>query len=191
MADPSSLAGVGLYVLMEGAKFLFDQAREVLKSWRGKKAGGTDPPPATVAQVPAPICPVPPVFEGDLHITQINYAAADRLAEPLREARRDLADLLEGIDSLSVDNPEHLARIDAVRRLMEVALSQRITFKGEQRPPCGPLIAGEVDVDAVRGYAAAVRAGSVRGGTVEGRARVKEVVAGGELYGVDVGDVDA
>jgi hypothetical protein len=36
-----------------------------------------------------------------------------------------------------------------------------------------------------------VRARSVRGGTVEGRARAKEVVAGGELYGVDVGDVDA
>jgi hypothetical protein len=103
----------------------------------------------------------------------------------LREIRRLLADYADGIE---VPKPgDHLVaeQADALRRLLEAVYGQRITFKGEQRPPSGPLVIGEIDVKQVAGDAAAVRAKVISSGEVRGSAKAERVEEGGKLTGVE------
>jgi hypothetical protein len=88
-----------------------------------------------------------------------------------------------------VDNSdaELLAKTDALRRLLEAILQERITLKGESRPPSGPVVRGSIDVEQVAGCAAAVRARRITGGRVE--AEANRVESEGEFIGVDVDEI--
>lgn len=188
MPDPVSLSAVGIMALAEGVKFLYAEASAAIKLWRDKKARQVAEAPAAVAPF-APAAVPAAAFEGKVTPAAPDLQAVETLEESLVAARKDVADVADGIEIIDTGNAELLAKIDALRRLMEPVLSQRLTFKGEKRPPSGPLVRGDVQLDELKAYAAGVRARTIRSGEVSGSARAKTVGDGGQLFGVDAGDI--
>lgn len=190
MADPLTLAGVGVWALSEGVKFLFQEAGEALKLWRaGKAARDAAAAKAAAAAPPAPsLATKPPAaaFEGTLAVAKPNPEVVAQVEEPLKKARAEVLDLCENPDQLDPKNPDQLASIDRLRRLMEAVLEHRITFKGEDRPPSGPLARGEVNVKELLGEAAGISVDDLKAGTVEGKATADTVHKDAKLYGTKI-----
>jgi hypothetical protein len=180
MVEPISLAAVGGLALTEGIKFLYAQAGEVLKRWRERR----DDSPAAPMQE-ARLRPPEGLLAGTPEAAEPRDELADRLEEELRETRRLLADYADGIETAREVDPAVLERVDALRGLLEVVYGQRITFKGEQRAPSGPLVTAELDVDEVAGRAAGVRAKVIAGGEVDVTVQARRVESGGEVTGVE------
>ena len=72
---------------------------------------------------------------------------------------------------------------------MEAIFGQRITFRGELRPPSGPFAVGEATVDEVLGYVAGMRATGISGGSASGKVMAKRVGPGGQAIGLDAGTI--
>jgi hypothetical protein len=82
---------------------------------------------------------------------------------------------------------ELVAAVDALRRLLELAYGQRITFRGEARPKTGIRIDSKVGAGNIEGYVAAVRAGTLPPGTrIKAETVVRDVKPAGSVLGVDV-----
>jgi Bacterial Ig-like domain len=156
IVEPITLAAVGTVALTEGIKCLYAQAGEVLKCWRERReaAESSVASPDDTAHMDIKL---PGAFEGQLSEPKIYFDAVERLHRDLRETRNDLADYAQDIEKVDNSNEDLLAKTDVLRRLLEAVLQERITFKGEQRPPSGPIVQGSIDVGEVAGYAAAVR----------------------------------
>ena len=183
MADPFSAAALGAVVLTEGIKFLYQQAGEVLKRWRQRRdQAATEVHAATLR-------PPEGLLEGSVEPVEPRDDQADRLAEDLRQARQLLADYADGIETPRPGDHLLVEQVDALRQLLEAAYGQRITFRGEQRPPSGPLVTGQIDVDRVIGDAAAVRAKVISSGEIRGSAKAGVVEAGGKLTGVEIDQI--
>jgi hypothetical protein len=182
MTDPLALSVLGAAALTEGIKFLYGQATELLRRRRERRdeaaeAGAVEVEPAEV-----------PELEGELRLPlRADGAVLDRVEPDLRELRRKLQDYADGVEPIASDDRDLLESADAVRGLLEAVYGQRITFRGERRASSGPVVEGEIDVDVVAGYAAAVRARAITGGaTVRASVRANEVAEGAEVVGVDV-----
>lgn len=179
------LSTYGLTFFTETVKFVYGQATEELKALRERKnakEGGSSPELKVAATTPS----LPDIFEGGIAPFVPDFEALEPVADTLNELREGIRDHLEGIANFDPEDREFLAKVEAVRRLLEVVYSQRITFKGEQRDVSGPLVRGAIDVGEVVGYAAAVRARLVTGGTVNGHATVERVSEGGRLVAIEV-----
>jgi hypothetical protein len=184
--DPLTLSAVGGVVLGEGIKFLYNQAGEILRRRRERRE--TEEQGQAPARVPEPV-PVsaPDILEGELAPVAIDFEAVERLEQEVRALRSSLQDYAEGIEPVSNENTALLKETDALRRSLEAIYQQRITFKGEERPPSGPVIEGRIDVEEVAGYAAAVRADVVEGAAkVTGEATFGTAEEGAEGVAVDV-----
>lgn len=189
MADPTTLTGVGIWALAEGVKFLFSEAGEALKIWREHKAGRLKTARERDAVAPQPVPPAG-AFEGTVQNLDPRPEVVEQVEEPLKKARADVLELSDGTEEVDPANPEHLAKIDRIRTLMEAVLEHRLTFKGENRPPSGPLARGEVNVKELLGEAAGISVGHLRTGTVEGKASADRVAEGGKLYGAKIDRID-
>jgi len=172
------LMGVASATLVEGVKFLYQQAGEVLRGWRERRRD---------REAPAPGILEPPA------VVRIEHAAP--LADPpdieLADTLQELKDLVEPIKDGGVD-PETAAARAAVanlRDLLEVILRSPITFAGEQ-PRAVQVSDIDVVVQRVRGRVRGVRLdlerlqgpASIRGVGVE----AGDVDPGGEVTGVDL-----
>jgi hypothetical protein len=183
MPEPITLTLVGTVALTEGIKFLYSQATEILRrrNERREAEKGAGRPAAT-----EPIdAELPDAFEGQLSDPQIHFDALERVEGPLKEVRKDLSDYAEGIEAVDDKDEGLLLKVDALRKLLEAVLQERITFKGEMRPPSGPVVEGRIDVDEVAGYAAAVRAGRITGGHVRAEGEAKRVEVTGEFVALE------
>lgn len=188
MLDPLTLSAIGAVAITEGIKFLYGQAGEILKRWRERKE--TAKAASIQLNNTEPIdVKLPPIFEGHLSAPLIHFDAVERVEEQLRELRKDLSDYADGIEPVDVTDENMLRRIDALRQLLETVYQQRISFKGEQRPPSGPLVEGCIDVEEVAGYAAAIRARQIVSGTVKADAKAKRVEPGALIIGVDTDNI--
>jgi hypothetical protein len=174
--DP--LTGVENAALVEGIKFLYQQAAEVLNAWRARRGDRQAPPPSVVE-------PPGAVLVG--HLRPLPDPASPDMADTLQE----LKDLVEPVKD-GVVGPEAIAAREAVarlRELLEVIVASPITFAGE--PPrtvdvsdigvvvqrvTGQVRGVHADLAKVQGPAA-IRAVRVRGGDVD---------SGGEVTGVDL-----
>jgi hypothetical protein len=188
MVDPLTITAIGAVAITEGIKFLYGQTSEILKRWRERKDAGKDASTQLNNTEPIDVT-LPPAFEGQLSAPLIHFDAVERVEEQLRELRRDLSDYVDGIDLVDVTNENVLQRIDALRQLLEAVYQQRITFKGEQRPPSGPVVEGRIDVEEVAGYAAAVHARQIVSGTVRVDAKARRVEPGAQFIGVDTDSI--
>lgn len=181
MADPLSIAALGGVAAGAAVKFLFDQAGVLLTRWRERRdkraESRTEPVEVRGTEL----------LQGELKQPVIHHDVLNRVEPELRAARRALADIADGTDPVDPDDQRTMAQIDALRRLVEAVLQQRITFRGESREPTGPVVEGTVVADEVMKLAAAVRAGSIVAGKVIGTVDVKK--ATGEVYGVVVDTV--
>jgi len=186
MPEPLTLAAVGAVVLTEGIKFLYGQATKILDRWRDRRdaaAKGQTPAQTEAAPLPAD---APRIFEGQLTPLVIHFDAVEKAEEQLRALRKELSDYADGYATVDPNDERVVAATDAVRRLLEAIYQQRITFKGESRPTSGPVVEGEVKVDEVLGYVAAVRARVIASGHVSAHAEATKVGSEGTLIGVDV-----
>jgi hypothetical protein len=187
MSEPVSI-GVILTTaaLTEGVKFLYGQATELLKRWRERRDAASK---EAVSSVPAtePVAVVLPqtVFSGQLSATQIHFAALDRLAQPMRDLRKTLGEYVDGIETVSPSDEHLITIMDALRQILEGVYQARLTFKGEQHPPSGPLVEGLVDVNEVFGIVSGVVANVIGAGVrVRGEVKAQTVKSGGDVAGV-------
>ena len=184
MVDPLSLSAIGALAITEGIKFLYGQAGEILKRWRERKDAAQDASAQMNTTEPIDLT-LPAVFEGQLIAPQIHFDAVGRLQEQLRELRKDLNDYADGTEAVDPTDQHLLHNVDALRQLLEAVYQQRITFKGEQHPPSGPVVEGRIDVEEVAGYTAAVRARQIVSGSVKADAKAKRVEPGAQVIGID------
>jgi hypothetical protein len=179
MAEPLSWAVLGALVATEGIKFLHDQATEVLKRRRERKAGKE-------AEAAEPIAvPADAPLNGTLEPPQVDFDAADRLLDEIKALRSALGEYADGLADPEPGDQELAATANGLRHALEVVYGQRITFRGEDREPSGPAVIGKVEADNVAGEVAGVRARLVRSGRVEATVKVKEVREGGKVIGGD------
>lgn len=188
MVDPLTITAIGAVVITEGIKFLYGQAGEILKRWRERKDAEKDASIQLNDTEPIDV-KLPPIFEGQLSAPHIHFDAVERVEEQLRGLRKDLSEYADGIELVDITNENVLQRIDALRQLLEAVYQQRITFKGEQRPPSGLVVEGRIDVEEVAGYAAAVRARQIVSGSVRVDAKARRVEPGGHFIGVDTDSI--
>jgi len=186
MVDPFSMAALGAVAATEGIKFLYGQAAEVLKRWRDRKAGKD-----TEAQEPIQIraAEVAGILEGTLEAPRVDFSALDRLHDDIRHLAGVLGSYATGLDEPDPNDHDLAAAADGLRQALEAVYGQRITFKGENRQPSGPIVIGRAEADKVAGDVAGVRARLVRSGRIEGTASAKEVGETGRLSGTDVDTV--
>jgi hypothetical protein len=185
MVDPATaLAGVATNVLVESVKWLFTKAGDALKRWRDLHDAKTTEPSHPIDKGPSDI------FEGEVSDLSVDTAAVERLEQEIKDLRRVLGDYVDGIEEIRPDDPELLETADGLRRMLEAVYHQRITFKGEDRPPSGPIVEGTVNVEDVQGHAAAVKARLISSGRIRGEATATRVEQGGELYGVEVEEIE-
>ncbi|MFJ8016731.1 hypothetical protein [Streptomyces sp. NPDC096339] len=174
MSDLLPLAALSAAALTEGVRFLYTQAGELLKAHRERRV--EQPAVDTPAIVTEPA--VLPVAEP---------AVVERFSEDLRALRADLHEFVSGVDEIDPSDEALVRRVDALRGILEAVYGVSVTFHGEARPACPQLVHGRVDVDAVAGYVAAVRADRASG-WIQGDVRAGRVEAGGEAIGVDLRD---
>jgi hypothetical protein len=175
----------GVPFFTETVKFLYGQATEVLKARRERKRegeSGIDHEPQITPITPEEI---PDIFEGQLGPLQVDFEALDRVADGLNDLRKEIGDYAQGIEVIDPKDQDMVVKVAAIRELLEVVYSQRITFKGEQRESSGPLVHGSVRVKELAGDATAVRSGLITGGTVIGQAEAEKVSSSGRLVGVE------
>lgn len=179
MTDPLSWAVLGALVATEGIKFIYDQATEVLKRRRERKAGRE-----AEAEAPIPV-PADAPLEGTLEPPRVDFDAAERLHDEIKALRSALGDYAEGLDDPEPGDQELAAAANGLRQALEVVYGQRITFRGEDREPSGPTVIGRAEAETVAGDVAGVRARLIRSGRIQGTAVVKEVQQGGKVTAVD------
>ena len=181
MVDPITLASVGGVLLTEGIKFLYDQAGALIKRWRDKPGHKGPAESVTIA--------FPDAFGGGSKTVLIQSEVLGKLIDPLIALRKELSEAAtEGLVTSPQDDVALLKNVDAIRLMIEAIYQQRINFSGEKRSVDAPLVSGSVNVQVVLGYVAAVRAGSVHGGTVTGTATADTVASTAELVGIEVKD---
>src|SRR5262245_38772260 len=96
MVEPLTLAVVSSAVVTEGIKFLYGQAAEAIKRWRERR----DAAPTVAASAPPP-----PVFGNTLQPLEIHLERVATLEPQLLSLRRALADVADGLQTLSSDDP--------------------------------------------------------------------------------------
>jgi hypothetical protein len=174
--DP--LTGVATAALVEGVKFLYQQAAEVLNAWRARRRDRQAPPPAVVE---------PPDAVRVERPLPLPDPASPEMADTLQE----LKDLVEPIKDGEVDLKAIAARqaVARLRELLEVIVGSPITFAGEQ-PRAVAVSDIDVVVERVAGQVAGVRAdlADLQGPVSISKVRVQggHVDRGGAVTGVDL-----
>ncbi|WP_182881800.1 hypothetical protein [Microbispora sp. H10949] len=178
LTDSLSLAALGAVALSEGITFLYDEARELLKRWRERRDRDVVEVPGSAAGV----------LDAPLSAAEVADSVVARNAESLTSLRRALIEYAEEGRVPDPGDRGLLDTVDALRRVLEVAYGQRITFRGERREPTGSGIDVAVEADVVEGYLAGLRArgGLHPGMEVRAEMRIGRVSAGGEAVGVDL-----
>ncbi|MDM0030117.1 hypothetical protein QTI27_36800 [Variovorax sp. J31P216] len=138
MAEPLTIAVVSTAVVTEGIKFLYGQAAEVIKRWRERR----DAVPTVAAEAPPPA-----VFGDTLQPLQIHLDRVSTLEPQLLSLCRALADVADGPQTLSRDDPLMLQAADALRQAMEAVYQQRLSFVGESRAASAPVVEGVISVN--------------------------------------------
>lgn len=170
--DPITLAGITAVALNEGVKFLYEQAGEVLRNFRERRA-------ATTA-LPAEL------FEGASGELVADLERVAALEPELRVLRRDLGEYGQGVDPVDPRDTEVLALVDGLRCTLEAVYGAPIVFRGEPRPAEPARVRGAVEVKVVRGYVAGVRVAAAASGNLTGSVRADDVEAGGQVVGVEL-----
>lgn len=189
MPDPITLT-LGTVALTEGVKFLYGQAGELIKHWREHRDTASKEGAETLATASAQVTLPTDVFEGNLTSPQIHHDALTKLAEPMIDIKAALSSYAEGDKDVDPANQELLAKVNALRDILEAVYQQRLTFKGEARPASGPIVGGHIDVDTVKqGVVGGVVAKTVSGSaSLHGTANAK-LVEGGTVGGTVIDEI--
>jgi hypothetical protein len=183
MPDPVTLsaAAIGAVALKEGVKFLYGQTAEILRRWRERRDKLHEKAAEGVETVPVI---VPPVFEGQLSDPAIRFEVVERSEQELLALYKELSGFVSELEPVEPSSRQLLHTIDKLRNALEEIYGQRITFKGENRPPTGALLEGRVIADRIQGKATGVDVEGPTSGIVRGDVKAKVIESGGEAIGV-------
>jgi hypothetical protein len=157
---------------------LYAQTGEVLKRWRERNEARESPDHTNQNEVAE--IKLAKVFGGQMLKPRIHFDVVERLEPRLRAVRKELSSYADETYRTDPTDEKLVMRLDGLRQMLEAVYQQRITFRGEPRPPSGTTVEGEIEVERLEGDAAAVRAGTIKGGEVKGTIKVKEVASGGK-----------
>ncbi|MGW0948122.1 hypothetical protein ACWD4O_36985 [Streptomyces sp. NPDC002623] len=185
MDDPFTLASVGATVLAAGVTFFYDQAGELLRQTRERRAA------AAGETSPRIRIELPPAFDTPSVEAHVDDDFVEARAGALSVVRTRLAPYAEGALPVRPEDEWLVREVAALRDLVERSLRVSLTLRGESRGPSGaPVVRGTVHARHVsaRATVAAVDAEQVDGAaSVLGETVVDEdVAAGAEVYGVRV-----
>jgi hypothetical protein len=184
MTDPFTATAIGAVVLTEGIKFLYGQAGELLKRWRDRKekaAAAPDTTPERVEVAPST------ALQGQLASPEINYSFLAEVEDQLRAERKALNDYADETEKPDPGDRQLLARVDALRTLIEGIYGQRITFVGEPRSASGtPVALGVVRAKLISGDVIGLAADEIAGGAATGVVETDEVKSGARATGLTV-----
>lgn len=172
-----ALAGVVTTALTEGIRFLYQQAQELIGSWRADRT-------AEVTGAPPPVG----VFLGELRLVPDDPSVLDEHAGAFDTLLTSpgLVRLTLG-HAVDPDNEDQMRAAAALRALLETVSGRRITFVGESgRDTSGTtVVRGEAEATVVRGLLAGVDADEIESGArLTGHVKADEVEQGGAAYGV-------
>lgn len=150
MADPLTLSVLGSWAALEGIKFLYGQAAEVLKGWRERR-------PDVPIQASEALDEAPEQRPPDAEVIA-------EQAKTLGELAGGLAPYADGMLEIDLHDAALGERAGQVRAILEAVYGQRFTFQGEDRDPTGTRVRvvqvlGEVEGD-VTGVEADAGAGA-------------------------------
>lgn len=172
------LATLATTAVVEGVKFLYKEAGEVLSAWRKRRQDQNAAPPK--------------VLEPPAEVTVGNASPlADPEGQSMVDTLQELKDLAEQVKDgqLPPDSQEARAIVADLRELLEAILRAPITFAGES-PRTLRIADVKTTVEQVSGRVAGVRANldKLQGATEIRDVDVKagDVQSGGDVTGVDL-----
>jgi hypothetical protein len=188
MGEPFSLAAIGAVALTEGIKFLYGQTGDLIKRWqerRTRKVAGNAESDRTQVDLTTP-----PAMGATTIRADADFDAVEAHAEELLRLRSGFANVADGLAEIDPNDADALARVGKMRDLLEEILGVSLTFTGEQRPATGePVVRTDLTIGNVFGKATGADIDEMRSGTVETRAAVGDVAAGGEVTGTRIGQL--
>jgi hypothetical protein len=152
-----------------------------MKRWRDRKAGKQ-----AEAESPIPVTVPDGVLEGKLEAPKVDFDAADRLHDDIKQLASALGNYANGLEDPDPNDAHLAAAAHGLRQALEAVYGQRITFQGENREPSGPVATGKVDVETVQGDVAAVRVRLVRSGRISAEAQATTVEKDGKLTALHI-----
>lgn len=175
MADPVTFSVLGSWAALEGIKFLYGQAAEVVKVWRerrGQKSAALEVPVRASN-----------VLDGTPHSSAVDTAVLDREGAVLTSLMGRLGPYAQDLADLNMDDPEIADLAGQLRAILEAAYGQRFTFRGEQRPPTGSRVTVSQALGKVAGTVVGAEADVAAGATVDVHQKAATVEDGGSVTG--------
>lgn len=182
MTDPLSLGLLASTAAVEGIKFLYGQAADLLKEWRVRKREGAAEPTGAPLEVPirasAALDGTPTDQVVDVTVLEREGAALATLIGTLAPYAQDLADINPN-DALLAE------QVGQVRAILEAAYGQRLTFHGEIRDATGTRVKVRQVLGSVRGSVIGAKANALGGADLDIAQQATSVDSGGSLTGFE------
>jgi hypothetical protein len=169
VADPLTLSVVGGWAALEGIKFLYGQAAEVLKGWRERRR---DVP----IQASEALDRVPEQRPPDVEVVA-------QQAKTLGELAGGLAPYANGMLDIDLHDAALGERAGQVRAILEAVYGQRFTFQGEDRDPTGTRVRVDQVLGEVEGNVIGVEADAGAGADIGVRQSAQTVKKDGSMIG--------
>jgi hypothetical protein len=188
MVDPLTVAALGSAALVEGIRFLYDQAGELLKRRREVASRQEDAGQPMMGRVQAE---VPAALGGGRLEVDADLRVVARNERRMAELQRRLANYADASD-IDQGDGELLPTMLELRDLVEEAIGRHLTFSVERdRPPTGNLLAvGHVRAGRVRdAEATGIDVDELTAGVVRGEVVVDAAEQGAKLTGARFGRI--
>lgn len=169
MADPLALSVVGGWVALEGIKFLYGQAAEVLTGWRERRR-----------DVPIHASEA---LDGVPEQRPLDAEVVAAQAKALGELAGSLAPYANGMLDIDLQDAALGERAGQVRAILEALYGQRLTLRGEDRDPTGTRVRVDQVLGEVEGDVIGVEADAGAGADIGVRQTAQSVKADGSITG--------
>jgi hypothetical protein len=156
MPDPLTLGVVGGWAALEGIKFLYGQAAELLKAWRERRS---DAPDDSLA---VPVIHSE-VLDAPVTSSEVNAELLRQERDAIGRLAGALAPYAQGLLDIDPDDADLADNAGRMRAMLEGVYGQRFTFRGEDRDPTGTRVTIKQVLGDVKGQATGAE-GNVRSG---------------------------
>ena len=173
MADPVTLTVLESWTAVEGIKFLYGQAGELIKTWREKRK-------SSKATVPIKESPA---LEGTPNSDTADLTVVDREHQTLADLISALAPYVNHPSTIDLHDPGLAATAGQLRAVLEAVYGQRFTFRGEQREPTGTRVTVSQVLGTVYGTVTGVDADVESSAAIDVKQRTNRVGEGSSVTG--------
>lgn len=176
MADPVTFSVLGSWAALEGVRFLYGQAAEVVKAWRERRTQKSSAP----LRVPIKASEA---LDGTPTDSVVDTAVLDREGVALTSLMGRLGPYAQDLADLDLDDTELAEQAGRLRAILEAVYGQHFTFRGEQRPSTGTRVTVSQVLGQVAGTVLGAEADVAPGAGVEVHQQATTVEQGGSVTG--------